>query len=69
MLNSVIEAQQCISLRQLAVDGNDMRALGLTGERIGDMLHRLLEIVLDDPTQNTAEVLRRRARAIMEEDI
>lgn len=69
MLNGVIEAQQCISLRQLAVDGNDMRALGLTGERIGDMLHRLLEIVLDDPTQNTAEVLRRRARAIMEEDI
>ena len=45
----------CVSLRQLAVRGQDFPALH--GAQIGAMLHRLLDHVLEHPEDNTREVL------------
>jgi len=50
------------------VDGRDvMRVLGLpSGPGVGQVLERLLEEVLDDPSLNTAERLGARLTAMRE---
>jgi len=53
LYQQVMEKNQCVSLKTLAVDGKDLIALGVTpGKQIGELLQELLEIVLEDPTQN-----------------
>ncbi len=47
-----------ITVGDLAVDGDDLRGIGIpAGPAIGATLKRLLEVVLDDPTRNTREGL------------
>ena len=53
----ILREKQCISLRQLAVSGKDLIAAGITdGKTIGSLLHRLLEMVMDEqiPNEKTA---------------
>ncbi|HEX6473936.1 MAG TPA: CCA tRNA nucleotidyltransferase [Candidatus Limnocylindria bacterium] len=52
-------ASDALEQGQLAVDGNDLvAALGIEpGPQVGELLRRMLEAVLDDPTQNTPERL------------
>ena len=52
------------SRRQLAIDGNQLLALGLTGPAVGRVLDALLERVLDDPSLNTRERLLVLAREL-----
>lgn len=66
-LNAVLAQDACLSLRQLAVDGNDMTALGLHGPAVGEMLHALLDAVVDGALDNTRPALLADARARMEE--
>jgi len=51
---------------RLAIDGNDLqRELGIEpGRRIGHVLHRLMEAVLDDPSRNHRDALLDLAREI-----
>ena len=67
LLNQTLAADACLSLRQLAVDGRDMLALGLRGPAVGEMLRALLDAVVDQTTENTAGALLALARARMEE--
>lgn len=54
----IIEEKQCISLKMLAVTGRDLIALGMKpGKEIGEILHRLLEYVLEHPADNQKEIL------------
>lgn len=54
----ILEQNQCVSLKTLAVTGGDLIALGIRpGEEIGVILKELLQIVLEDPEQNTREKL------------
>jgi poly(A) polymerase/tRNA nucleotidyltransferase (CCA-adding enzyme) len=55
----VIEEENAITVRDLAVDGHDiMRELGLKpGPIIGEVLGHLLEEILDDPAKNEHETL------------
>ena len=47
-----------VSIRDLAVDGNDLIASGLKpGKAIGQILSEMLEDVLNDPSHNTKEYL------------
>jgi tRNA nucleotidyltransferase (CCA-adding enzyme) len=57
-------ASDALEQGQLAVDGNDLvAALGIApGPQVGELLQRMLETVLDDPTQNTPERLLALAR-------
>lgn len=66
-LNAVLAQDACLSLRQLAVNGNDLTALGLHGPAIGAMLHDLLDAVVDGALDNTRQALLAHARARMEE--
>ncbi len=59
----ILEKQQCVSLKQLAVTGNDLIQMGVPqGRQVGIMLQQLLELVLDEPEYNTKEILLEKAR-------
>ena len=57
LLNQVLESGGCFSLRQLAVKGGDLTALGLRGPDVGRTLEALLEKVLDGALPNDREAL------------
>ena len=64
LLETVLAEAQCFSLRQLAVDGRDLMALGLRGPAIGAALRTLLAHVLDRPEDNQKTILLALARRI-----
>ncbi|MBE6662558.1 MAG: CCA tRNA nucleotidyltransferase [Ruminococcaceae bacterium] len=47
----------CLTVKELAVDGRDLLALGIKGRAVGETLEALLERVLDDPSLNERETL------------
>lgn len=53
----VINSGECIDKKGLAVNGNDMSAAGLTGDKIGAALDELLEAVITDKVPNDKEAL------------
>lgn len=54
----ILEGQECLSLKDLAVTGSDLIALGIpAGKEIGVLLNELLELVLEEPRRNTREEL------------
>jgi tRNA nucleotidyltransferase (CCA-adding enzyme) len=58
MYQAILEKEQCLELKDLAVNGLDMMELGLErGKEIGVMLNRLLMHVLEVPEDNTREIL------------
>jgi tRNA nucleotidyltransferase (CCA-adding enzyme) len=53
-LRIAIDQHTPLSFKDLAVNGDDLQRLGIPpGPRLGQILHTLLEHVLDDPTQNS----------------
>lgn len=57
LLNEVLEGGEAFTIKNLAVDGHDLVALGLEGRQIGETLRRLLDIVIEEPSLNTKEQL------------
>ena len=57
----------CLSLKDLAVNGNDLMALGFQGRAIGACLNRLLELVVEERLPNKKETLLTFAAGIKEE--
>ncbi len=53
VLEQVLAQGDCYSLKQLAVNGEDMKRLGYQGQGVGRALDRLLEQVLKTPALNT----------------
>lgn len=54
----ILEKNQCLSMKDLAVDGSDLLAAGIPqGKAIGEKLHGLFELVLEEPSRNTREYL------------
>ncbi len=56
---AVIHARgDCLAICDLAVDGQTlMHELGLRGREVGEMLAKLLDVVLEDETKNEKEIL------------
>jgi tRNA nucleotidyltransferase (CCA-adding enzyme) len=64
-VRAVEAAGDALSLRELAVTGEDLQAAGVpAGKEMGDVLRRLLEEVLEEPARNTRDALLRRAREL-----
>lgn len=54
----ILEQQQCLTLKDLAVTGKDLMEYGMKpGKEMGEMLHYLLECVLEDPELNSRDHL------------
>jgi len=62
-----LEENNAFSLKDLAVSGKDLIALGIKpGKALGVILDQLLETVLDDPAQNNREALLKIAGKLYE---
>ena len=59
ILDRLLAEDACVSLRQLAVDGNDLLDLGFRGPDIGRILRTLLNKVVDGELPNERESLLR----------
>ena len=58
LYQEVLARKDAVTLKDLAISGNDLIAEGMTpGRQIGETLSALLERVLDDPALNTREIL------------
>ena len=71
LIPSVIEEiraeNACLSLKNLAVDGSDLMALGVPeGKKIGEMLHQLLDDVIEERLPNQKEALLQAAKERMQ---
>ena len=54
----IVDQKQCVSLKTLAVTGSDLIAEGMKpGKELGEVLKLLLDHVLDEPQDNTKEIL------------
>ena len=58
LYRQVREQNQCVSLKDLAVNGSDLIKAGWKpGKELGMVLQKLLDLVLEEPRCNTAEIL------------
>lgn len=54
----IIEREECLSLKDLAVTGKDLIEMGIKpGKEIGEILNGFLEMVIENPTLNKKEIL------------
>lgn len=54
LYEEIVEKQECVSLKSLAVGGSDLIAAGWKpGKTLGETLQKLLELVLEEPERNT----------------
>lgn len=65
LYEQVMAEGQCTSLKDLAVTGKDLMAMGMApGKKLGECLQMLLAEVLEDPERNTKEFLINRAKEL-----
>lgn len=70
IMEDLLARDECVSMRQLAVNGRDMLALGLRGPEIGAALEELLSAVVDGDLPNQRSALLRAAegRAVRQKE-
>ena len=59
-LDALLAEQPCFTLKDLAVNGRDLTAMGLKGKAVGEALQQLLEAVMDGEVANEKETLLKR---------
>ena len=58
LYQDIIKHGDCLEVKQLAITGRDVMALGIPqGRQVGEVLNRLLELTLDDPAKNDRRYL------------
>ena len=57
IMEELLAQDACFSLKQLAVNGRDMIALGLQGPAVGETLQALLDAVMDGAVENERDAL------------
>lgn len=62
VLDEIKAENTCLSLKDLAVNGHDLMALGLAGKAVGETLNRLLEQVIDEVLPNERAALLEAAK-------
>ena len=56
--HEVLDNQDCVSLKEMAIKGQDLMELGMKpGKDLGDMLNILLQYVIDNPDKNDKKIL------------
>lgn len=57
LFDEIIARGDCISIKDLDINGNDLLELGISGPRVGEVLNSLLHIVMENPKLNEKETL------------
>lgn len=63
-LDEAIKTNACCTLKDLAINGNDLMGLGMKGVIIGKTLNKLLDVVIKSPSRNEKETLLKMAPGI-----
>lgn len=59
LYKEIVQENECVDLKGLAVTGSDLIAWGMKpGRELGEMLSQLLAVVIDDPGKNQKEALK-----------
>lgn len=58
----IIKNNEPLCIKDLAIDGKAVQEMGYSGEKIGEILEKALEIVLENPELNTKEILTERLK-------
>lgn len=61
IMEDILQEDRCFSLRQLALSGRDLTAMGITGPAVGRTLNALLDKVVEEEVPNEPAVLLRMA--------
>ena len=65
ILDEIIGQNQCYSLKDLAVNGIDLIDIGITeGKKIGDILNKLTDMVIDEKIENDRTILLEIAKGL-----
>ena len=57
VITDILAQESCLSLKDLAVNGHDLMALGIMGTDIGKTLNALLDAVLEEKLPNEKDIL------------
>ena len=64
--NEILSDDQCVSKKDMKINGRDLINLGMEpGQKLGEILDKLYEMVLDDPELNDHEKLIEHANKII----
>ena len=64
ILDEILAENACLQIRDLAVNGHDLMALGIQGKAIGTALNRLLDLVIDETLPNEKSALLSAAQSM-----
>lgn len=56
-VKAILKSGECFSMKHLAVSGDDLLSLGVSGRELGEMLRFLLDYVMEHPENNRREIL------------
>lgn len=62
----ILNSEHCLNVRNLAVNGNDIKSIGADGKQIGSILSLLLEAVIEDKICNEYNSLMKYAEELKE---
>ena len=68
IINEIITEKECFSLKDLAINGNDLAEIGYRGKQIGQMLNSLLDLVISEKLKNDHTELYEYAKALNKKD-
>ena len=57
IIDEIISNEECFSVKNLAIDGNDLMEIGYRGKKIGEMLNTLLNMVINEKIKNDYDAL------------
>ncbi|NTV77976.1 MAG: polynucleotide adenylyltransferase, partial [Clostridiales bacterium] len=64
----ILADNDCFSLKTLQINGSDLIALGIKpGKNMGDILEKLLDLVIENPASNNREFLLQKATQLIGE--
>ena len=68
LYQETVDREECVSLKEMEINGRDLIQLGLKpGRKLGEILYRLLSIVLEEPEKNKRDTLLAIAKKMMDE--
>ena len=68
LYQAIVDKEECVNLKEMKINGKDLIRLGLKpGREIGEILNRLLSMVLEEPEKNNADTLLAIARTMIDE--
>ena len=58
MINEILNEQECFSIKDLKINGNDLISMGFKGKEIGTILETVLDLVINEKVRNeTSELM------------